>query len=102
MTTDELRAMHTALTEALAALERSRGAYREAAEWIEAVQLHYVLGPEASPKDIFMVAAEQVVTRDIVRDALVVLPPPPDIEAYADAVTERIVAGLARIEGHEA
>ena len=40
-------------------IARLRGMYREAADWITDVQMHYVLGPEASPEDIFMVAREE-------------------------------------------
>ena len=45
--------------EQAATIATLRGAYREAADWITAVQSHYVLGPEASPEDIFMVAGER-------------------------------------------
>jgi hypothetical protein len=49
----------TAQERQAATIATLRGAYREAADWITAVQSHYVLGPEASPEDIFMVAGER-------------------------------------------
>lgn len=42
--------------------------------------------------------ALDVLTREAVQAALVVLPPPPDMEAYAEAVTRRLRAILAARE----
>jgi hypothetical protein len=41
-----------------AAHAKYKAMYRQAAEWITDVQMHYVLGPEATPEDVFMVAKE--------------------------------------------
>jgi hypothetical protein len=41
-----------------AAHAKYKAMYRQAAEWITDVQMHYVLGPEATPEDVFMVANE--------------------------------------------
>jgi hypothetical protein len=53
-------------------VERLRAMYRQAAEWITDVQMHYVLGPEATPQDVFMVAKESQEAADTsgLREAL--------------------------------
>jgi hypothetical protein len=55
-----------------AAHAKYKAMYRQAAEWITDVQMHYVLGPEATPEDVFMVAKESQEAADTsgLREAL--------------------------------
>jgi hypothetical protein len=59
-----------------AAHAKYKAMYRQAAEWITDVQMHYVLGPEATPEDVFMVANESQDAADTsgLREALEALP----------------------------